>query len=558
MLSRRPGSRLPDLGKSSAVAALGSSPSPESATFARLVGSRTLSAVAPVGLGVLLGTAFEPIVWPYVIPISIAGLGLLLRGASLARAGLCTALFGVAFMLTTLAWLGQSVGPGAWIALSMIQGLWFLPLGFALALVRDLRAWPLWSAALWSAVETLRGMWPLGGFPWGRLGMATVDTPWANLLPIAGVGGTGLLLALMGFLLAAAVESAVHRGRAAVRTLAPFLVVAALLMLPALLAQPVDTSRTFTVALVQGGVPGDGTDLVRHHRQLTRNQMGATRQLARRARRSVGVAPDLVVWPENSTAVDPFKDSQAKAAITSSVAAIGRPLLLGAMVDAADPTRVLNQAIAWDPSSGPGARYTKRHPVPFGEYIPFRAVLADLNPRLAAIPRDMIAGDAQSPIDLAGTKVAVAICFDVAFDDVLPAQVRDGAELIVVQTSNAMFTGTAQQAQQFAISRVRALETGRSVVVASTNGISGVIGPDGTVMTQSSSRGTEVLTGVVPLASDQTIAMRLGRAIGVGSVVVAAGATMVGAARRVRAATASRSSRRRSSGDHRHVDLGQR
>jgi len=470
----------------------------------------------------------------------------------------CTALFGVAFMLTTLAWLGQSVGPGAWLALSMIQGLWFLPLGFALALVRDLRARPLWSAALWSAVETLRGTWPLGGFPWGRLGMAVIDTPWAHLLPIAGVGGTGFLLALLGFLLAAAGERAVRRDRPAVRTLAPFVALAAVLVIPALLAQPADASSTFTVAIVQGGVPGDGTDLVRHHRQLTRNQMDATRQLARQTRRSPGIAPDLVVWPENSTAVDPFKDSQAKAAITSSVAAIDRPLLLGAMVDAADPTRVLNQAIAWDPSDGPGARYTKRHPVPFGEYIPFRAVLADLNPRLTAIRRDMIAGDAQSPIDLAGTKVAVAICFDVAFDDVLPAQVRDGAELIVVQTSNAMFTGTAQQAQQFAISRVRALETRRSVVVASTNGISGVIGPDGTVLTKSSSRGTEVLTGVVPLASDQTIAMRLGRELGLGSVMVAAGATIGGAAKRVRAATASRSSRRRLMGDHRHVDLGQR
>lgn len=498
----------------------------------RARGWRVASASVPAGLGALLGTAFEPLAWPYVIPACIAGLGLTLRDATVKRAGFRAAVFGIAFMLTTLAWLWPSIGPGAWFALSVAQGLWFLPLGWGLALVRRLRAWPLWSAALWSAVETLRGLWPFGGFPWSRLGMAVVDTPWAHLLPLLGISGTGLLLALLGFLLAAVLDPETLRDLSARRWAVVLAAMLALSVLPMGLAKPVDTSRTLKVAIVQGGVPGSGTDLVANHRQVTLNHQRATQQLASRIQAGAESAPDLVIWPENSTAVDPFSDPQARDAIESSVAKIRQPLLVGAMVDDADPRRVLNQGIVWDPSVGPGERYTKRHPVPFGEYIPFRSVLGDINPRLAEIPRDMIAGGTQPPLEVAGRSIAMAICFDVAFDDVLPQQVREGADIVVVQTSNAMFTGTAQRAQQFAISRARAIEAGRSVVVASTNGISGAIAPDGSVLTRSSTRGTEVLVADVPLASDETIAVRVGPVLSAVLLVVALGAVLAGMRRR--------------------------
>ena len=501
-------------------------------TAIRAWGWRVARALAPVTLGGLLGAAFEPVAMPYVIPVCIAGLMLTLRGVGEWRAALHATTFGIAFMLSSLAWLWPSIGFGAWLALSLVQGLWFLPLGWGLALVRRLPGWPLWSAALWSAIETLRGEWPFGGFPWSRLGMAVVDTPWAQLLPLVGIGGSGLLLALLGFLLAALLESATRRDLSVRRWTVALAAVLAVLVLPAVLAKPVDESRTVDVAIVQGGVPGDGTDLVGNHREVTRNQQRATQQLAARARAGEEPVPDLVIWPENSTAVDPFTDPQAAGAIESSVEAIGRPVIVGAMVDDADPRRVLNQGIVWDPTTGPGERYTKRHPVPFGEYIPFRGVLGNINPRLDEIARDMIAGGPQPPLEIGGMRVAMAICFDVAFDDVLPEQVRDGADLVVVQTSNATFTGTAQRAQQFAISRARALETGRSVVVASTNGTSGMIGPDGTVLQRSSTRGAEVLVATVPVASGETVAVRTGPWLRLASLATALGAVLVGLRRR--------------------------
>ena len=298
-------------------------------------------------------------------------------------------------------------------------------------------------------------------------------------------------------------------------------------LLPTLVAKPVEVSRSQAAAIVQGGVPGDGTDVAGTHRQITRSQQETTQRLAARVWAGGPAAPDVVIWPENSTAVDAVADAQARDAIEASVDAIDVPVIVGAIMDDVDPRRVLNQGIVWDPATGPGARYTKRHPVPFGEYLPFRTVVQGLSSRFSQIPRDMVAGGSQPPLQVVGTSIAMAICFDVAFDDVLPDQVRAGAEIVVVQTSNAMFTGTTQRAQQFAVSRARALEIGRSVIVASTNGISGVIAPDGTVTQRSSTRGTEVLVADAPLVSDQTVATRIGSMLTNAMLVIAIGAILV-------------------------------
>jgi apolipoprotein N-acyltransferase len=176
------------------------------------------------------------------------------------------------------------------------------------------------------------------------------------------------------------------------------------------------------------------------------------------------------------------------------------------------PNQVLNQGIVWDPVTGAGERYTKRHPVPFGEYVPLRSVFLRYNffDRLRDVGRDMLTGTRDEPLDVGGVSVADAICFDVAYDDGINAQVSRGAELLVVQTSNATFIRTDQIDQQFAITRVRAIETGRWTAVASTNGVSGVIDPDGEVVDVAEPRTQEVLIHQVALIDTLTPATRIG------------------------------------------------
>lgn len=461
--------------------------------------------------GLALSTAFEPVALPWSIPFVVAAFALVTRGQRLRTAFLLGLVFGAMFYFVHIIWM-RAVGIPAWIALSTLETLFYAGLGALSALLQRHRLWPLWFAAAWTTMEIVRSGWPLGGMPWGRLAFAVVDTPVAPALAYIGAVGVSFALAMLGALLAAVVLGV--RGHAPLRPPA-----FALGALCALLAVPVvhpweptdDGDATIDLAVVQGDVPGDGDDILYDYRQVTQNHVDATVDLAERVARGEVDQPDFVLWPENSTATDPFDDAPTNGQILEASTAIGVPILVGAIVDGG-PNQVLNQGIVWDPDTGAGERYTKRHPVPFGEYVPLRSVFLRYNffDRLREVGRDMLTGTRDEPLDIAGVPVADAICFDVAYDDGITAQVSRGAELLVVQTSNATFIRTDQIDQQFAITRLRAIETGRWTAVASTNGVSGVIAPDGEVVAVAEPRSQDVLLEQVTLIDALTPATRIG------------------------------------------------
>jgi apolipoprotein N-acyltransferase len=461
--------------------------------------------------GLALSAAFEPVALPWLVPFSVAAFALVTRGQGLRRAFLLGLAFGAAFYFTHIVWM-RAVGVPAWIALSLLETLFYGVLGMLSTVLQRHRLWPLWFAAAWATVEVVRSGWPLGGMPWGRLAFAVADTPVAPALAYVGAVGLSFLLALLGALVAAVVLGV--RGHEPLR--APAFALAALLVLLAVPAAfPWDASSdddpTIDLAVVQGDVPGRGDDILYDYREVTQNHVDATVDLAERVSRGEADQPDFVLWPENSTATDPFDDAPTNSQILEASAAIGVPILVGAIVDGG-PNEVLNQGIVWDPETGAGDRYTKRHPVPFGEYVPLRSVFLRYNffDRLRDVGRDMLTGTRDEPLDIGGVPVADAICFDVAYDDGITAQVSRGAELLVVQTSNATFIRTDQIDQQFAITRLRAIETGRWTAVASTNGVTGVIAPDGEVVDVSEPRTQDVLVERVALIDTLTPATRIG------------------------------------------------
>lgn len=470
-------------------------------TLRTLRGRIGASRLAALAGGLVAAASFEPVGFGVAAPLSM---GLLwwsiqretARGA--AAAGLC---FGLSFMLPLMWWLEASIGFAAWLALGSAQALMLVVSAVGLHSIRTVPGAPLWGGLIWVTVETLRSNWPLGGMPWGRLGIAAIDTPWEPLLAYAGISGTGVLVASVGFATAQIVSqrTAVTWGVLLILVTGAFLAISIPVRLPVV--------GSAAVAAVQGGVPGDGTDLVAHHREVTRDHAKATQSLAE-SLTSQARTVDLVVWPENATAVDPFDDSIARGEIQRAARAVGAPLLAGAITDGPTEQTAFNRGILWLPDGSASDFYTKSHPVPFGEYIPWRQVIGDWFPRFDEIPRDMLAGNDEGPLEVDGLTVADAICFDVAYDDVLPAQVQDGARLVVVQTSNATFTGTSQPAQQFQITRARAVELGRAVVVASTNGISGIIDADGEVRAQTTSNSASVLVDDVDLHDALTPAVR--------------------------------------------------
>jgi apolipoprotein N-acyltransferase len=184
-----------------------------------------------------------------------------------------------------------------------------------------------------------------------------------------------------------------------------------------------------------------------------------------------------------------------------------------------------NRAILWSPQGRPVGTYDKIHPVPFGEYIPLRGLLAPRIPALDQIPADMIPGTRTGVLAVDGTRVGILMCFEVAYDGLVHDLVDDGAGFITVPTNNATYTGTGQIEQQFAMSRLRAIETARYVVVASTNGISGIVAPDGRVVARAPERTSAVLDEQVLLLGSRTPAVRFA---GLLELLLAAAAVIAG------------------------------
>jgi apolipoprotein N-acyltransferase len=487
------------------------------------------------GLGAAL--AFPPYAAWWLLPLAVAGLVLAVPTAAQAsRRG--TALvgltFGLVFCGVLLSWI-RVVGPDVAVGLTLLEGSFFVLIALGVRAVRALPAWPLWAATVWVAVDLLRSEVPWGGMPWGSLAFATAGTPWAEAMPRVGTAGTGLLVALVGTTLAWLVREWRPAGarRRLVTLLAPLAVLA--VTLPALtLPWSATDARATTVriAAVQGDVPGEGLEAFAERRAVLDNHVRVTRELAGRIEAGQTERPDLVLWPENSTDIDPYEDLSVRDDIQGAVDAVDVPVLVGGMVKGPGPRDIENRGIVWSPSTsatpGPGDYYAKRHPVPFGEYIPMRDWLAQYIQRLDQIPRDMVAGTRSGALEVGGTTLGDVICFEVAYDDLVHDVVRQGARVLVVQTNNATYMGTGQIEQQFAIARLRALETDRYVAVVATNGVSGLIAPDGSVLERLPTQEPGVWEADVPELTGLTPAVRYGDAVAWSIAAVAALSALAG------------------------------
>lgn len=476
---------------------------------------RTPAAVAG---GLLLWPAFPPHdLWP-LAPAGVAVLTLALHGLGVRAALLPSLAAGLAFFLPTLSGI-IPIGPDAWAGLSLVQALYFVPMGAGIALVTRLPGWPVWTAALWVAQEYVRGRVPFGGFPWARLAFSQTDSPLTAYAALGGAPLVTFLTALTGSLLAWALlrgplpaawarRLPASRARRSGRVIAP--AAAALAAIAAAgAAVPLPASgRTVTVAVIQGNVPRLGLDFNSQRQAVLNNHVQRTHELAERVRRGELPRPQLVIWPENASDLDPYTDPAARDLIDAAVRDVGVPVLVGAVVDAADGEHVENRGIVWDPVTGAGDHYVKRHPVPFGEYLPFRDVLTKLITRFERIPRDFAAGDRPGLLRLGPARIGDVICFEVAYDGL----VRDvaSAELLVVQTNNATYGRTSLPPQQAAMSRLRAVEHGRTVLVAATSGISTIIAPDGRVIDRSAEFVPDIQVAAVPARTAVTLANRIG------------------------------------------------
>ncbi|MGH3831572.1 MAG: apolipoprotein N-acyltransferase, partial [Pseudonocardiaceae bacterium] len=264
------------------------------------------------------------------------------------------------------------------------------------------------------------------------------------------------------------------------------------------------------VAVVQGNVPRAGLDFNAQRRAVLDNHVARTLRLAADVAAGRYPGPDLVIWPENSSDIDPLRNPDAREVINQAARAIGVPILVGAVLRTNDGHET-NTMIVWDPRTGPGQRHDKRRLQPFGEYMPYRDFFRLLSPYVDRAG-NFVPGHGDGAVNIGPVRLGIATCYEVVFDDLVRQSVRSGAQLLAVPTNNATFGFTQMTYQQQAISRVRAVEHGRTVLVAATSGVSAVIAPDGTVEQRTALFTPAALVARVSLRSGSTLATRLGPA----------------------------------------------
>jgi apolipoprotein N-acyltransferase len=496
--------------------------------------------------GAAVFASFPPLdAWP----LAAVGPGMLvvaLAGRSLRGSLLCGLAFGLALFVPLLSWL-VNVAWYAWFALAVAETVIFAVLTIGQRLLLRLPGWPAAVAGWWVLVEGIRDRWPFA-FPWGRLAMSQSVAPDVRWVAIGGAPLLTFLVALAGAMIARAMlcclggddppqtppahggaarppippgppGASAAGGTARPRWLprawiGPWL--AAAVTIGAVLAggllpvDPVGGAPTATIAAIQGNVPrARNLPQQLNDTEVTQRHAAATDELAAEVRAGRLPAPDLVIWPENSTGLDPRYYPFIYAELAGAVAAIDRPILVGEVLQ--DPQRNVGQL--WLPGSGPSTIYVKRQLVPFGEYIPFRSIISSFSSLPSLQPVNFTPGHQAVVFHVGQIRLGDVICYEVGFDNLVRSEVTAGANVLAVQSNDADFEIDGQLGeteQQTAMARIRAIESDRAVVYASTTGESSIIAPDGALIAHSGIWQRAILDARVPLVSYRTLADRVG------------------------------------------------
>lgn len=471
--------------------------------------------------GLLLGCAFTPIDWWPLAFLGVAGFTLSVRGLTIRRAMAAGYLFALVLFTVTVSY---TYVLGWWVAVLMVGAisLYGLLLGAAQRAVQKLPFWPVWVASIWTLTEACWSRFPVGGFGWTRLAFSTADQPLGSFLRFFGAAGVGWLVALIGATLAWLAVQIVDRTdvRKAAVWATSVGVVTVLLVGQALSYQRSDAGGELVhIGVVQGNVDGTaGPRAMGYARSVINNHLSETINLVSAAESGRITRPDFIVWPENATDFDPTQDQATEQAVKAALDIAEVPIFVGAIMRGPGEDERQTSGLWFSVDGDIEARYDKRNAVPFGEYTPLRKIVLPLVPLARNVGRQTVPGTEPGilSVSYAGQPLRLGdiICYELAFDKTIyqTAGWRQplAPEVVVVQSNNASYMGTVQPAQQMTITRVRAMEMRREIVVATTNGVSGLIDAQGKLLSVSDSMTAASTTFTVPRRNHVTLGVQLG------------------------------------------------
>ncbi|MBU6347171.1 MAG: apolipoprotein N-acyltransferase [Actinomycetales bacterium] len=438
--------------------------------------------------GLALAFGFAHNWWPIAV-LAIAWLYRLLTWQSFKQRLLTVSMFGLAFFGAHLWWM-KALGIDAWILITLLCIFSFSVIAIA-PIHRGSRLSKFEFAGLWLLAELIRGSVPWGGFKWGFIAYTTAGS---SISYLGRIGGTALITLVLVLIATAVAE--IFQGKVIRRTV----LILSTLFLASLLSSG-STTQSIRVGIVQGGEVAHSISEYQRPDAVLQQQIALTRANSDRLAQT-----DLVIWPENSVNLISTEDNNSRL-IQEIVNQVNKPFLIGAVLEpiGAAPQNV---ALLWVPQNGVQQIYVKQHLVPFGEYLPLRNLLASKIGRFDQIPRDFRSGSGGGLIELNGTKLGVAICFEVADQAHLSDLARSGGEILLGLSNSSTYLGTSQPGQQFQISRFSTAIHNRAMAVVTTTGVSGVIDSDGRVIAVTNSPRSTVMTIDLPRVSAVTFADR--------------------------------------------------
>ena len=433
--------------------------------------------------GWLLSASYAPIDRWYLAPIAISlWIWILYKGK---RSVTNTFVIAFTFNAFLLHWSSTYVGNIPWLILCLGESLLFLPLAWAR------KKLIVFFPPIFLVLEHLRSIFPFEGFAWGRLAFSQADAPYREMVAIGGVSLLSSVVICIGMFL-----FFISRN---FKISAIYGFVLALLFISVITMPSMESIGNFKSLLVQGDVPQLGLDFNSRAKAVFDMHVKET-QRALQENRDFSV----VIWPENSVDVDPYKNIDVQTSLTSLNKLTSRQIIIGAVLSTGN--KVENASILWN--QGATTTYIKQHLTPFGEYIPLRSLARNFSPFVDDV-QDFTPGTQNVIHKVDGALLGPIICYEL-IDDSYIRRVSQDSNLLVVQTNNATFGTSAQSAQQLSISRIRAIENHRDLVSVSTTGISAVIDSQGIIVKSTTSNQPDHLFANSKLYSGQTVANKLG------------------------------------------------
>ena len=384
----------------------------------------------------------------------------------------------------------QSIGLEAWIPLTFLMGLMYGVFSklFSYLNVKSGNNFYVLLAAL-AVFDLIRAYFPFGGFPWGFpstvLLTGPIDSPLFFEVPLTfrnfGPTGSSLLLQSLPLVIALGVFSK-RKPKNYLKDYSIFLLIIFTIFISNYVVNDYQHTQLETselnITIVQGNspCPGAKNKCSNERQKIYDSHLAQTQSLEGNF--------DLVVWPESSTGFnnDPGVHSRVQNDISTEALRLDSYFLIGGDRPV-QKEYFENYGIFINREGEIVDQYLKQHPVPFGEYIPFRKYL-DWIPPLALVPRDMIRGDGQKIFMVNDTKISTVISFEGSFQRYIRNSVLDGAELVVILTNQASYGESGMSDQFILMSRANAISNERPIVHAAITGKSAFIDHNGKVISK--------------------------------------------------------------------------